>query len=311
MAELPFEDTDWRLLRCFCVVAEEGSLRAAAQRLCITEPPLSRQIKRLEDMLGVRLFERHNRGLSLTEDGRRALGIVQPVLDAQKNASARLRVLRNEPGGELALGLTTAFEQGVFERVTHRLREQAGRRLRLVRGTSPDLARMVRKGTLDAALAALPLDAPGLAVWPLPHEEPLFAVLPSGWPESRKAEADLKDLSGRPLFWFRREASPAFYDHAKGVFALAGFAPDFLEEPAEYDVLLAAIAQGEGMALLPQSFTATGRKNVTFLPLAKNAPLHLRLGLLMREAQPESKNAEAMHTALVACIASAFAEMQK
>ena len=91
----------------------------------------------------------------------------------------------------------------------------------------------------------------------------------------------LQRLGDWALFWFRRESNPAFFDHMRGVFAQVGFAPAHLEEPEEYDVLLARIAQGEGMGLLPRSFSAIGREGVEFCPLAEAELLQLRLGLAL------------------------------
>lgn len=271
--------SDTHLLHCFAVVAEEKNLHRAAERLLMSQPPLSRQIKKLEERLGLTLFIRHTRGLILTEDGARALEIIRPLLRLQEKTFTRLAALANPGAKVVALGLTTAFEQGIFSGLEARLRGLYASQLRLTRGTSPRLARDVRKGRLDAALVALPLEAPGLVLRPLPYDEPLLAALPERWPEARCGALSLRTLNGKPLFWFRRESNPAFFDRMRGVFAHAGFAPAFLEEPAEHDVLLARIASGEGMSLLPASFAAIRRKGVVFTPLAETAPLQIQLGL--------------------------------
>ena len=89
----------------------------------------------------------------------------------------------------------------------------------------------------------------------------------------------LRAFSGKPLFWFRRESNPAFFDYARGVFAHAEFNPVFLEEPAEHDVLLARIAAGEGMGLLPASFAAVRREGVVFVSIREKDVLRIRLGV--------------------------------
>ena len=270
-------------LRCFAVAAEESNLHRAAQRLLISQPPLSRLIKKLEERLGLTLFVRHTKGLTLTKDGARVLEIIRPLLRLQEKTFARLADLAQPVGNIIALGLTTAFEQGVFSGMEAHLRE----RLRVTRETSPRLARAVRRGGLDAALVALPLEAPGLALRPLPYAEPLQAVLPESWPEARHGSPPLRALSGKSLFWFRRESNPAFFDHMRGVFAHVGFAPTYLEEPAEYDVLLARIASGEGLGLLPVSFAAIQRKGLVFAPLAEAALLRVQLGLAVLPGREE------------------------
>jgi len=291
MTERMLEPLDLRQLRYFAVVAEELNLRRAAERLFMAQPPLSRHMKRLEEMLGVTLFVRHSRGLVLTAEGERVLEIVRPLLVLETTARERLHAVRAAGASAPVVGLTTAFEQGVFAPLESRLFAVHGPGLRLERATSPRLVREVRRGRVDAAFVALPLDTPGLHVLPLSYAEPLLAVLPADWPEAASGRHRLSDLDGKPLFWFRREGHPAFFDHTKRVFAHAGFVPVFKEEPLEHDVLLARIAAGEGMGLFPASFSAISRTGVVFTTLVEGNLLGIRLGLIVaqgREALAES-----------------------
>lgn len=268
---------DLRLLRYFAVVAEENNISRAAQRLFISQPPLSRHIRHLEEQLGTSLFVRHTRGLILTEEGQRVLDIIRPLLALQEQTLTALGQLSDSGQPPLRIGLTTAFEQGVFTAAEAALRE-SNRPLQMSRHGSPALAQQVRKGRLDAALVALPLDASGLVLSPLPYQEPLIAALPASWPESSVAGLALKAFNHRPLFWFKRERNPAFFDYTRRMFERAGYTPAYVEEPAEHDVLLARIARGEGMILLPASFAAIQRQGVVFYPLDE-ASLHFPLAL--------------------------------
>ena len=284
MANDLFDTPDWRLLRYFSIIAEEASMRRAAERLFMTQPPLSRHMKHLEEMLGVTLFTRHSKGLTLTSQGQAVLRIVRPVLQAQDAASKSLQALGQRAAkadAPLAIGLSTAFEQGVFAGFVQHMQAQWHGPVQFVRHSSPQLARAVRQGKLDAALVALPLDAPGLRVSPLPYAEPLLAALPTAWVATKSGRMHLQNMNGRALFWFRREANPAFFDHMRGLFAHVGFTPEYIEEPEEYDVLLARIAQAEGMGLLPRSFSAIGRQGVIFQPLEEDSLLQMRLGLIL------------------------------
>ena len=283
-----FENPDWRLLRYFSIIAEEGSMRRAAERLFMTQPPLSRHMKRLEETLGVTLFTRHSKGLTLTSQGQAVLRIARPVLEAQDTAGKSLRTLGQhsaKAGTPIAIGLSTAFEQGVYSGFVRHMETHWHGPVQFVRHPSPQLARTVRLGRLKAALVALPIDAPGLRVIPLPYAEPLLAALPAAWAqadrEHMRRRTRLQDMNGRALFWFRREVNPAFFDHMRGLFAHMGFAPEYLEEPEEYDVLLARIAQGEGMGLFPRSLSAMGRQGVVFQPLEQENLLQIRLGLIL------------------------------
>ncbi|MBY5093339.1 LysR family transcriptional regulator [Citrobacter freundii] len=270
---------DIRLLRYFSVVAEENNMSRAAQRLFMSQPPLSRHIRQLEERLGVTLFVRHTRGLTLTEDGLRVLEIVRPLLALQDKTWAALGQLAKTGEQSLRLGLSTAFEQGVFTALESRLNMRV-QKLHIVRHGSPELARQVRRGKLDAALVALPLETSGLSVTPLGWQEPMIAALPAIWPEASLPSLSLTTLNHRPLFWFKRERNPAFFDYTRHIFRRAGYSPACIEEPLEHDVLLARIAQGDGLSLIPASFSAIQRQGVIFLPLT-DTELRISMGLLM------------------------------
>lgn len=278
---------DIRLLRAFAVVAEENNISRAAQRLFISQPPLTRHIRHLEAQLGVTLFQRHSKGLILTDAGREVLEMIRPLLVLQERTLAALSQLSAHSPQPLRLGLTTAFEQGIFAAVESALSDHT-RALHITRHASPALAQLVRKGKLDAALVALPLNTEGLHLHPLPYQEPLIAALPASWPEAATPALTLRALNHRPLFWFKRERNPDFFDYTRRIFDRAGYTPAYVEEPAEHDVLLARIARGEGMILLPASFSAIQRQGVVFCPVAEGDSMPLSLGVVYAPHHAES-----------------------
>ncbi|MBU9733251.1 LysR family transcriptional regulator [Klebsiella variicola] len=278
---------DIRLLRAFAVVAEENNISRAAQRLFISQPPLTRHIRHLEAQLGVTLFQRHSKGLILTDAGREVLEMIRPLLVLQERTLAALSQLSAHSPQPLRLGLTTAFEQGIFAAVESALSDHT-RTLHITRHASPALAQQVRKGKLDAALVALPLNTEGLHLHPLPYQEPLIAALPVSWPEAARPALTLRALNHRPLFWFKRERNPDFFDYTRRIFDRAGYTPAYVEEPAEHDVLLARIARGEGMILLPASFSAIQCQGVVFCPVAEGDSMPLSLGVVYAPHQAES-----------------------
>ena len=266
MTTSPLHALDIRLLRYFAVVAEENNMRRAADRLYMSQPPLSRHIRQLEERLGVTLFVRHSKGLTLTAEGLRVLEIIRPLLALQDKTYAALSQLALADAPSLRVGLTTAFEQGVFASLEAVLAAQV-ETLHVVRHGSPELVRQVRRGKLDAALVALPLETSGLSMTWLNRQEPLIAALPAQWPESEQERLTLSTLNGKPLFWFKRERNPAFFDFTRDIFRRVGYVPACLEEPLEHDVLLARIARGEGLSLFPASFSAIQRQGVVFRPI--------------------------------------------
>ncbi|MGV4201893.1 LysR family transcriptional regulator [Citrobacter murliniae] len=285
MTTQPLNSLDIRLLRYFVVVAEENNMSRAAQRLFMSQPPLSRHIRQLEVRLGVTLFTRHSRGLSLTEDGLRVLEMVRPLLTLQDTTYLALSQLAKADGQALRLGLSTAFEQGIFASFESHLVERV-ETLHIARHASTELVRQVRRGKLDAALVALPLETAGVTVTDLPWHEPLIAALPASWPEAAEKSLSLRTLNHRPLFWFKRERNPAFFDYTHQIFRRAGYSPACIEEPLEHDVLLARIAHGDGLSILPASFAAIQRQGVTFCPL-NGCDLRINTGLVISPGQED------------------------
>lgn len=271
---------DFQLLHYFFVVSQAGSFAKAAEKLHITQPPLSRHIKNLEHRLGFPLFIRTPKGILLTDQGRETFLRLSPLFALQEQVFKEIGELNSVRPSLCSLGLTTAFEQGVFAGFEKILRSQEKRELHIVRKTSPQLVRDVRRRRLEAALVALPLETAGVSLFHLPHTEPLAAVLPSSWPEASSGRLTLDKLNSRSLFWFKRAENPAFFDHMAARFACAGFMGRFLEEPKEYEILLSRIAFGEGWALLPSSFSAVSRKGIRFVPLKNAPPFVIQLGMI-------------------------------
>lgn len=287
--EPALDAVDVRHLYYFAVVAEENNLRRAAERLFMAQPPLSRQIKQLEERLGVALFARHSKGLTLTDEGAKVLEIIQPLLKMKETTYARLREEIRPEAKSLRIGFTTAFEQGTFTGLEAHLINSYGKGLHVLRENSPKLLRDIRKGKLDAAFVALPLDAagamgtPDLLIRELNYAEPMVAAVPASWLKTKKTPTkavSLKEFNAKSLFWFRRDANPAFFDFMKARFTQAKFTPQYIEEPAEHDVLLARIAAGEGMGLFAASFAAIKRDGVVFAQLEECSEMHLQLGLV-------------------------------
>ncbi|MEG0885791.1 MAG: LysR family transcriptional regulator, partial [Janthinobacterium sp.] len=268
-------------LTLFCAVARCLNFRQAAEQLHMTQPPLSRAIRLLEDRLGARLFERDTQGVALTQAGRTLLPQALHILDLLDAAQASLQ--RDAAPARLRLGLTSSVEAGLFRPLLAALEAQLGNvRLELTAAPSPRLVASVRKGQLDAALLALPSATFDLAVQPLARQ-PMMLALPAGHRLAKKRKLGLADISQESVYWFERARQPAFFDHCQQVFRRHGFAPAFLREAVDHHVLLGDVAAGKGMALLVDSFRALRLAGVAYRPLAEGEELAAGIGLAWRE----------------------------
>jgi len=256
-------------------VAETLSFRQAAERLHISQPPLSRAIRELESRLGTPLFERDTQRVALTPAGQRLLPLARRIL--RLLAEAEAAVLARESPARLRLGLTSAIEPQWFQQIAAAMETQ-GLVLDVTADESPRLVRMLRRGKLDAAFIALPTHAPGVDIHVL-DEQPLVAVLPSGHRLAQRKVVGLAELAGDPLHWFRRARQPAFFDQCARIFEQHGFTPRIIDEPQDHHVLLAQVAAGRGIALLPASFVRLRRDGITYKRLRPGTGLRVGIGI--------------------------------
>jgi DNA-binding transcriptional LysR family regulator len=255
---------DLRQLRYFLALSEELNFGRAAKRLHISQPPLTRQIHQLEEQLGVALFIRGRTGVRLTNAGIAFLPEVRRTLTQAEKAVAVARAAGDAEGGQFVLGYTTVFDRSAIPDVSEQLRHRfPGWRLVTKGKHSISLIRDIKNGVMDAAFIGLHTDTQGLTVETI-HEEPLVLALPSGHRLARKSKLGFDELRTEPMFWFERRLNPGFYDYCKAFFEQAGFKPRVIPEPPDHHVLLGLIAEGQGVALIPQSLKNVKRQGVVF-----------------------------------------------
>lgn len=279
---------DSRALALFRAVADTQSFRQAAETLHLSQPPLSRAIRELEERLGTRLFDRHAKGVSLTDAGRKLLPYARRVSKLLEEAEAALST-QADPA-TIRLGFTSAVEPAWFRGLAQKVQQACeGAAVTSMSDTSPRLVRRVMAGKLDAAFVALPTFAPSLDVLEL-DRLPMVVALSTSHRLARRKAIRLAELGEEPVFWFERSRQPAFYDYTREVFARHGFNPGTLREPADHHVLLAAVAAGTGLALLPRSFTELKRSGVVYRRLAEGTELAVGIGLATLKQRHELRD---------------------
>jgi len=275
---------DSRSLALFLAVADALSFRQAAEALHLSQPPLSRAIRELEERLGARLFDRDTSGVRLTEAGQRLVPYARRVEKLLRDAEAALAT-QGLPA-TLRLGVTSAVEARWFRDLAQRIQARhPGTTVSAVSDTSPRLVRQLRAGKLDAAFIALPTSTEGLDVVEL-DRLPMVVALQSSHRLAHRRVLRLADLALEPVFWFERARQPAFYDHCQQIFARRGFAPPKLREPTDHHVLLADVASGRGIALLPRSFVGLKRSGVAYRTLSEGEELGIGIGLVTPGDRP-------------------------
>jgi DNA-binding transcriptional LysR family regulator len=239
-----------RHLHYFVVVAEELHFRRAADRLHIAQPSVSQQIRRLEQELGVKLFERNRRGVTLTAAGSAMLDEARAALAQAARAADRARAAGAGETGRLRLNLTRSLTGGLAGEIVDAYRARYPEvELELDVGQTSIHAEQLRRGTIDIAFVRPPLNDPELEEVELARE-PLVCVLPSGHPLAKRKLVQREELAGEPLVWWPRHHGPGpWEDMLTGVYGKDGWPKSYRKEPEE-ERIVSAVAGGAGVSFI-------------------------------------------------------------
>jgi DNA-binding transcriptional LysR family regulator len=260
-----------RHLRYFVAVAEELHFSRAADRLHVTQPVVSEQIRKLEAELGVQLFHR-TRNVALTDAGAALLTEAQRVLRHAEAAQRAARSASARPG--LRIGyVATALPAGIPRAVRRLVAAMPGLETTMEPGTALELVDAVRADDLDVAVVSLPVPTTGLRVTPV-AEQRAVAVFPVGHEHAVKPEVDLAQVAPERVVVLPRDADRPFYDAVLATCCAAGVAPTLSEMPdGQIDRMLLAVAAGAGMALVPECVAERyANAGVRFVALSRESP---------------------------------------
>jgi DNA-binding transcriptional LysR family regulator len=259
-----------RHLRYFVAVAEELHFRKAAERLHVAQPAVSEQVRKLEQELGVKLFNRSQRSVALTTAGTALLEEARHVLRHAQVAQQAARSAGDRATKRLRIGYMPDSLPGSVPRALRLLAVSAPSvEVDLTTGYPLRLIEDVRARRLDAVVTSLPAPTQGLRVTPLGTQGAVF-VLPATHPRAVDPAIALERLAPDRLVLLPREANPAFHNAIVAMCHTAGLSPTLVEipEPRVEHVLL-AVAAGAGPALLPESVTERfAAPGIRFVPLA-------------------------------------------
>lgn len=279
---------DLRLLRYFLAVAEESHLTKAAARLGIQQPPLSQQIRVLENELGVTLFNRLPRGMALTESGRALLIDARAIIAMVDQAVDGVRRVSQGIAGRLTVGFTgsAAFHPFVPS-VIRAFRDMApGVSLALEESSTGELMDAVQDSRVDAAFIRGPYgQGPGVTVQPV-LEEPMLVAFPADHSfvrNGKRKRISLAELAQESLILYRRHSGPGLYDAIIFACRAAGFSPRIEQEAPRMLSTLSLVAAGLGVSLVPASLRRVNIEGVAYVNLSESSNLRAPLNLAYRE----------------------------
>ncbi|WP_158885872.1 LysR family transcriptional regulator [Amycolatopsis anabasis] len=266
-------DIDTRLLRYFAAVAEEGNLTRAAERLFVSQPALTKQIKQLETKLGVRLFTRSRAGMALTEPGQ-TLAERAPTLLADWD-----RLLRETKGAAsraarvLRVGfLASAANEATQQIITEFTRLRPGWRVDMRQASWSNPTAGLADGDVDAALLRLPFPGQEILRVEVLLTEPRWVALPTGHPLATRDEIAFHELWDEPFVATPPETG-RWRDYWLATDERDGRPPRIGAVTEQPDAWLSAIANGYGIALAPESAARFyARPGVTYRPVIGVSP---------------------------------------
>ena len=266
-------------LRCFTTLASELNFRRAAERLNMTQPPLSRQIQLLEHQLGVTLFTRSTRAVALTAAGRAFFIEAQALLDQAQRAAQRARQAATGESGSLTISFVASAVYDFLPRtVTWARRERPDVAINLLEMTTFEQLQALRARRVDLAIVRAPLQHPGLVSECL-LREPFVLAAPSNHPLAQHEQPTLAMLDGQPFIVYAHTSWQPFNELLTGMFRSQGVEPDYVQSLGSTLTILSLVNAGLGLAMVPRSASAIRFANLCYrdlpLPAGICGELHL------------------------------------
>jgi DNA-binding transcriptional LysR family regulator len=264
---------DFRHLRAFIAVAEEASVTKAAERLHISQPPLSRHIRQLEDELGMTLFVRHRLGVTLTEGGRQLLEKARVLASAASDFYEAAGLVRRDDSNKVRVGISW----GLWDAV-NRVRVECTKQFANVTIEAGDVgcldqcSEQLRSRALDIVFGRPPFDTSFLNTAPL-FQERILVALSEDHPLASRKSLRIRDLAAEPLLLWDRSVMPAVYDKILDLYARAQVTPKTIATPGagpHTHAGMLLVASGKGIYLhigLPLNGPRRG-SGVAVVPLA-------------------------------------------
>lgn len=261
MAEGQFE---YFQLRCFVAVAEELSFRRAAERLNMTQSPLSRQIKLLEEQVNLRLFDRNNRRVELTAAGDSFYRSALDLLRRSEHAVLTARQAEQADFGSIALGFVPSAALRFVPLIAEKMSVQMPRvTLKPVEMMGYEVIEAQRSGRIDLGLTRMERPRRELDRTLVVHECFVIALHRNN-PLAAKPDLSVTDLDGEPYISFTTDRGGFLKETVFALFSSHGVVPDTRLEFSQTHAIISMVNQGIGFAIVPKSASVMQMENIVF-----------------------------------------------
>lgn len=274
-----------RHLRYFIVIAEELHFGRNAERLHMTQQPLSQQIRQLEAEIGVLLFHRTKRRVQLTEAGKAFLEEARQILHKASQAVEMARQVARGENGRLTVGFSGFATYSLLPKVLRIFRERFPLvELELEEMTSSAQVQALQHRQIHLGLMIPPVPDAGLVQESI-LSEPLVVILPETHPLATQPELRLSALAQEPFILVSRHLEPGYYDLCISLFQQAGFSPKVVQKASQKQTILSLVSADMGVSLAPASIRNIHRNGVVYTTLN---PLNVEVELVAVWRQDET-----------------------
>lgn len=274
-----------RQIRYFVAVAEEQSFSRAAERLHISQPPLSQQIKSLEDELNVQLFRRLPRGVTLTAAGEVLLKSCLTILAQVRMAAQETSQAAAGMKGTIRMGTVSSALIYILPQILRHLSDNMPDiKIEFVEMSSREQTQAVLRDDLDIGLVHTPIDTTGLLTHQVFREE-FCAVLPPGHRLASHDTIPLESLANDEFVFFPRTLASGLFDKMVSLCMKAGFSPQIHHTARHQATILRMVTMGLGVTVVPGSLQQIYRGDATFCRLS-GAPEYVEMCVVWRAGEP-------------------------
>lgn len=257
-----------RYLRYFVTVVEEQSITKAAEKLCIAQPPLSRQIQKLEEELGITLFERGSRPVKTTEAGMFFYEHAVQILTHTAQATTMARRI-NAVDKTIRIGYVSSLLYALLPQIIYLFRHRnPDINVELIECGTRDQIEALKTGKIDLGFGRIRLTDPSIKRILL-RKERLKLAIHKNHHLSKFYESGiyLSQIIDEAIFSYPTTTKPNFSTLIQSVFTELGLVPKKILEVREIHMALGLVSSGEGICLIPESASDIGMKNLIYIPI--------------------------------------------
>jgi len=239
-----------RHLRYFIKVAEELNFSKAAEKLFISQPPLSRQIRELEEEIGTPLFERNNKSVKLTNAGKYFRTEVEPILEHIERVVNKTNKIGNNISGEFRIAYISSTFSGVISELIQHLSElYPYANFKLYEFATARQIELLEKNQLDLGILRAPVYSS--KVKPLLWYRDGYALVYNKAKVTLKSEDDITNLANSSFVFFNKDFAPHYYNSLIEICSHFGFAPNFVHESNNINSIIQLVRHGLGVSIVP------------------------------------------------------------